>query len=127
MTDEQQIQAAIGDIAVQASHKSAGGVTYYLSKSFQYDSFKRGDIKKDLGGGMFRYAVINLRTSNVQIQVNGDSATTTGTYQLGLKLEFNSPEETTSSPFKLGWKREDGAWKISNADGNKLPPGLTGG
>jgi len=127
MTDEQQIQAAISDIGTQASHKSSGGITFYLSKDFRYDTVKPGEIRKNLTAGMLQYAAINLRTSDVQVQVNGDTATTTGQYHLGLKNDFSSPEQTTDSAFKLAWKREDGAWKISNADGNTLPPGLTGG
>jgi len=127
LSDEQQIQAAISDIATQANHKHSGGVANYLSKDFQLDGVKRAEFQKQLTLGMLQYAVINLRTSDVQVRTNGDTATTTGQYHLGLKIEFSSPEQTTDSAFKLTWKREDGGWKISNADGNKLPPGLTGG
>jgi len=127
LSDEQQIQAAIQDIATQANHKHSGAVANYLSIGFQLDGVKRAEIQKQLTLGMLQYAVINLRTSDVQVQINGDTATTTGQYHLGLKTEFSSPEQTTDSAFKLTWKREDGQWKISNADGNKLPPALTGG
>lgn len=124
--DEQQIRAALDGIAVQASNKSSGGVTSFLTKDFQLDGIKKSDIQKQLTLGLLQYRVVNLRVSNVRVQVNGDTATTKGRYDLGLKTEFSSPEEESSNDFSLKWKREDGQWKISDADGNKLPPGLGG-
>ena len=124
LTDEQQIQAALDGIATQASHKSAGGITSFLAKDFQLDGMKKSDLQKQLTIGMLNFRVVNMKISGVQVQVNGDTATTRGRYDLGLKTEFTSPEEKYASDFSLKWKRENGQWKISNADGNKLPMGL---
>lgn len=127
LSDEDQIRQSLDGIATQASHKSSSGVTSFLSKDFQMDGLKRKDITQQLTLGMLQYAVVNLKVSNVQVQTNGNTATSTGHYDVGLKSEFSSPEQKTSSEFSLKWKREDGQWKISDADGNKLPPGLGGG
>ncbi len=127
LSDEQQIEAALDGIATQASHKSAGGVASFLAKDFQFDGFKRSDVRQQLAVGLLQYSAVNMKVSNVQVQVNGDTATTRGHYDLGLKRDFNSPEDKVPSDFSLKWKREDGQWKIYNADGNTLPPGLTGG
>lgn len=91
------------------------------------DGTKKGQIQKQLAYGLLSYAVIEATISPSQIEVKGDTATTKGRYNLGLKQEFTSPAQNYSSEFTLQWKREDGQWKISNADGNKLPAGLMGG
>lgn len=126
LTDEQQIQAALDGIATQASHKSSGGITSFLAKDFQLDGVKKSDLQKQLTLGMLQYRVVNMKISGVQVQVSGDTATTKGLYDLGFKTEFSSPEEKYSSDFSLKWKREDSQWKIADAQGNKLPPGLGG-
>ena len=51
--------------------------------------------------------------------------TTNGHYDLSLKPEYTSPANTVGSEFTVKWKRENGEWKISNADGNKLPQGMS--
>lgn len=127
LSDEQQIQAALDGIATAASNRSSGGVTSFLAKNFQLDGLKKSDIQQRLTLGMLQYRVVNLHVSGVQVQVNGDTATTKGHYDLGLKTEFSSPEEKMSDNFSLKWKRENGQWKIADAQGNKLPPGLGGG
>ncbi|BCM89676.1 hypothetical protein IAD21_01523 [Abditibacteriota bacterium] len=127
LSDEDQIRQSLDGIASQVSHKNSGGVTSFLSKKFQLDGLKKSDIQKQLTIGMLSYATIEATISPSQIKIDGDTATTTGHYNLGMKQEFNSPVQNYSSEFTLQWKREDGQWKISNADGNKLPPGLTGG
>ncbi len=127
LSDQEQIRAALDGLAAQASHKNSSGVTSFLTKDFQMDGLKKKDLRQQLTVGMLQYAVVNLKITSVQAEVNGDSATTRGRYELGLKQEFSSPEQKTSSDFVLKWKREDGQWKISDADGNKLPPGLAGG
>ncbi len=127
LTDEQQIRVALDDIGAQAGHKSAGGVTYYLSKDFRVQGLGPNGLRKQLAGGFLEYAAVRLQTSGVQIKVTGDTATTTGLYDIGLKREFNSPEEKFSDLFTLKWKREDGGWKISDAPGVTVPKGLDGG
>lgn len=127
LSDEDQIKVALDGLAAQASNKSASGVTSFLSKDFQIDGLKRGDLKKQLTLGLLQYRVVEMKTSRVEVQVSGDTATTTGYYYLNLKSEYTSPGDKYNAPFTLKWKREDGTWKISNADGNKLPTGLSGG
>lgn len=126
LSDEDQIEQALNGIATQVSHKSAGGIASYLSKDFQIDGIKKGDIQKQLAYGMLTYASIKMGIAASRIEVNGDTATTKGHYDMGLKREFSSPEQNFEADFSLKWKREDGQWKISNADGNRIPPGLSG-
>ena len=127
LTDEQQLRVALDDIATQAGHKNAGGITYYLSKDFRVQGLGPNGLKKQLVGGFLEYAAVRLNTSGVQVKVTGDTATTTGVYDIGLKKEFTSPEDKFSDIFTLQWKREDGEWKIADAPGVKAPMGLGGG
>lgn len=127
LSDEQQIRAALDGIETQASHKSSGGITSFLARDFEMNGLKRKELTQSLTAGLLGYRVVNLKISRVQVQVSGDTATTKGHYDLGLKTEFTSPEQPFFNDFKLKWKREDGQWKISNADDNTLPPGLVGG
>jgi hypothetical protein len=126
LSDEEQIRQSLDGIAAQASHKSAKGIISYLSKDFQIDGTKKSDIQNQLTYAMLSKAAIEMKIGPSQVQVEGDTATTKGSYNLGLKQEFNSPIQNYTSDFTLKWKREDGQWKISNADGNKLPPGIMG-
>lgn len=127
LSDQDQIRQAMSGLATQVSNKSAKGIVSYLSDDFQMSGVKKGQIQKQLVYGLLSYAAVEAKIDPSQIEVNGDTATTKGNYNLGLKQEFNSPVQNYSSEFTLKWKRENGQWKISNADDNKIPPGLMGG
>lgn len=121
LTDEEQIQANIAGIELGASHRAAGEVAWYLSEKFNYNGTKRSEFRKQLTLGMLQYRIIDLSSSGVQIKVNGDSATSSGTYQLSLKSEPDSSPEIHRGEFKLSWVREEGTWKLRTAEGDQMP------
>ena len=117
LTDEQQIAANIDGLTASANNKSAGGVASYLSKKFIFNGIRKKDFQNQLVGGFLQYRVVKLQTSGLQTKINGDTASSEGRWSLGLKSEYTSPEERTSGTFELQWRRENGEWKIVEADG----------
>lgn len=122
LTDEQQIAANLAGIESAASNKSASGVASYLSKNFKFNGIKKSEFQNQLVGAFLQYRVVKLQTDGVKTQVKGDAATSVGGWNLGIKSEFTSPEQTTSGQFELKWRKEDGEWKIVEANGQgELP------
>jgi hypothetical protein len=114
LTDE-QILAAMDAICVAAENRSPRGVANFLAKDFKFGDMKKSEFQNSLAGGILQYRVIKLSLSNQKVDINEDSAVSSGNYSLSLKSEFNSSPDLTSGRFNLKWKKVDGEWLIMTA------------
>ena len=121
LTDEQQIAAAINAISAAANARSPRGVANYLAKDFKFGSTSKSEFQNFLVGAMLQHRVVNLQTSSVKVEVNGETATSGGHYVLSLKPEFDSPPEVLSGRFGLEWRKIDGEWVVVRAQGEHQP------
>ena len=122
LTDHQQIAANLDGIADAASRRSARGVANFLSKDFDFNGTNKRDFQNQLVAGLLQYRVVELKLNGVQTNVNGDSASSAGRYNLSLKSEYNSPPQVSTGEFKLKWRKIDGEWKVVGGQGTA--PGL---
>jgi ketosteroid isomerase-like protein len=118
LNDQQQIAAALDGICAAASARSPRGVANYLAKDFKIAGMGKSEFQNSLAGGILQYRVIELRVPNTKIVVNGEAATSEGSFNLSLKPEFNSAPEVRTGRFKLQWRKTDEGWLISKADGD---------
>ncbi|RYG70941.1 nuclear transport factor 2 family protein [bacterium] len=120
LTDEQRIAAAMEGICAAASARSPRGIANHLAKEFRMGSMSKSEFQNSLAGGILQYRVIELKLTNPQVTVNGTSGTSNGNYTLSLKSEYNSPPQILSGKFDLTWKKIDGQWLVTKAEG-ELP------
>jgi hypothetical protein len=116
LTDREQILAAMDGIRDAANNRSPRGVVNFLAKDFKLGEVSKSEFQNSLAGAILQYRVIDLSLSNPQVIVNGVSGTSSGTYVLSLKSEYNSPPEITRGRFALKWKKVEGEWLISGGE-----------
>lgn len=121
LSAEEQIAANLEDLARAASGKRLSGIMTYLDKDFKYGSMGRKDVQSSLAAAFWQFRKIDVQISGVKIQVNQDTAMSTGHYTVATQRETTSPPDTSAGDFKIGWKRQDGEWKAVNAEGGQLP------
>ncbi|HEX9997987.1 MAG TPA: nuclear transport factor 2 family protein [Abditibacterium sp.] len=118
LSDKEQIALALDEICAAAEARSARGIANYLSKDFKFGAqTSKKDFQNSLVGGILQYRVINLDIAGVKVDVNSATATSDGRYVLNLRSEANSPPEILSGQFLLKWRKIDGQWLITNANG----------
>lgn len=121
LSDEGQIIAAIFDIRAAANARSPRGIANYLAKDFKFGETSKADFQNSLVGAMLQYRVVDLQIPSVAIGVKGETARCDGRYILSLKSEFNSPPEIFAGKFTLKWRKDNGQWLVTNAQGEQIP------
>lgn len=117
LSDSQQIAANLDALVDATNRRSARGVSRFLSSDFEFGGTKKRDFQPQLAGALLQYRVVELELSGVQTTVNGDSANSSGRYNLSLKSELASPPELSKGEFKVRWRKIEGEWKIVQATG----------
>jgi hypothetical protein len=120
-TDDEQIALTLSDITREAAKRNARGIVQYLGSGFDWQGQKRKDVQRWLAGGFIQSRDVQLKLPSVSTRVNGDQATTTGTFDLSFRQEPTAPVERRSGDFTLHWQRQDGQWKIVKAEGGEAP------
>ncbi len=121
LTDEQQIAAALNGITAAANARSPRGIADYLAKDFQFGSTTKSEFQNSLVGGILQYRVIDLKLAGTKTEVNGETASSQGRYVLSLKSEFTSPPEVFAGKFALKWRKIEGQWLVTGAQGEQTP------
>lgn len=121
LTDEQQIAAALDGITSAANNRQPRGVANYLAKDFKFGSTRKKEFQQSLAAGILQYRVVDLKLAGVQVDVNGETATSSGRYTLNLKSEYTSPAEVFPGNFDLKWRKIDGEWLVTEVEGTTVP------
>ncbi len=116
LTDEQQIAANLDAICEAAKNRSPRGIADSLAKDFKIGGLGKKEFQQSLAAGILQFRVVDLGVSGVKSSVKGDTATSSGSFLLSLKSEFDSPPQIQSGRFDLKWRKIDGEWKIIGAD-----------
>ncbi|HVF11077.1 MAG TPA: hypothetical protein VNA16_09760 [Abditibacteriaceae bacterium] len=122
LTDEEQIAANLSDLTRAAAKRNARGITQYLGSGFDWQGKQRQEVQRWLAGGFIQSRDLQLSLPSVSTQVNGERATTSGTYDLSFRQTPEAPVERHFGDFKLHWQRQDGQWKIVKAEGGAALP-----
>jgi len=122
LTDDEQIAANLSGITREAAKRNARGIVRYLGSGFDWQGQKRKDVQRWLGSGFIQSRDLELKLPSVSTQVKGETATTTGTFDLSFRPTPEAPIERRSGSFKLQWQQQDGQWKIVKAEGGEALP-----
>ncbi len=117
LSPEQQIAAALDDASQALEARSPRRVLAYLTPEFKWNNTSREELSNLLRGTAFQWRDVRLQRFNERIEVNGDSATSSGSYSLTYRNGPQAAPETQNGNYILRWQLRDGEWKIVAATG----------
>lgn len=123
-TPQQQIIAALDDAETAIERRSVSGVMQHLARDFKWNSSSRSEVADLLRGTFFQARDVQITRSGESINVNGETATSTGTYRATYKTSPQGPPETSEGRFTLYWRLEDGQWKMYQANASGIGAGV---
>jgi hypothetical protein len=74
LSDEEQIRAAIDDMADAASHKQLGKLMEHVSEHYQGEAGGKADLKSLLASFLFRSDFVSAWVTHLDVQVDGNDA-----------------------------------------------------
>lgn len=114
---EKELRAAIGDMAAAIDQQRVADSLKHVSEDFTRESgaFGKADARRVLAGAMLRNEKIHLTTSVTDLRIDGERAFV----KLRVIAAGGSgllPERGQMWEFDSVWRREDGQWKVYNAE-----------
>ena len=120
LSPEEQISRQLTGLEESVEAKNVRGIAGYLAADFVYEGAggaSRKDVLNGARGTLFQARDVQVDLSNVQTQVNGNKASSSGDVRMSLRPSPNAAVETRTSNFALDWELRDGTWKIVRARG----------
>ena len=114
---ERELRAAVTSMAQAIEQREPVAFMNFVSDEFARESggFGKTDIKRVLAGVYLRNQKITLTTTVTDVRIEGDRARAKvrvmATGGAGLL-----PERGQTWDFDSAWRREDGRWKVYNAE-----------
>jgi len=118
-SDEQILISSLDNAASAIRDRSVGRVMGVLAPGFSTGGTSRGEFNQMMTGAFFQWRDVKLDLSNRKVQINGDSATTTGRFALNYRPQEGASPESQSGDFSLNWQKIDGVWKVVSATGGE--------
>jgi len=114
---EKELRAAISDIASAIEAQRVADALKHVSEDFTRESgaFGKADARRVLAAAMLRNEKIHLTTSVTDLRIDGERAFV----KLRVIAAGGSgllPERGQTWEFDSVWRREDGQWKVYNAE-----------
>jgi hypothetical protein len=114
---EGELRAAIGQMASAIEQRKPTALLEHLAEDFtrESDAFGKRDVGRLLVGVLLRNEKITVNAAVTSVRITGDRARTKvrvfATGGSGLL-----PERGQTWEFDAGWRRENGAWRVFNAE-----------
>jgi ketosteroid isomerase-like protein len=119
LSDEQQIAANIKAIRLAVEARSARRIAYYLADDFTWNGHNKREINSQLTGTFFQWREVTAMLTKLQVTVHGNAAIATGKFSLSLRPSPNARAVAYLGDFKLTWKKRDGQWLLTKAEGKE--------
>ena len=123
LTTEQQIVANMDDAARALENRLPRGILRHLAPEFSADGTSRKEFDSILKGMLFQWREVQVQRFNERVEVNGDSAVSSGTYRLSYRSAPDAPIESQSGSYSLQWRLLDGEWKVVAAKSDTAKSG----
>lgn len=117
LTPEDQLRGEVEILRRAVENRQTGNIMNRLHRRFTWSGSNRQEFQSYLIGAFFEWRNIDLQLSPLKIQVQGDSATTGGTYILQYRPRPDEPLTTRTGRFLLHWQQADGKWQVVKAEG----------
>lgn len=122
LTDTEQVQANLTAISQAAMRHSSQGIMNYLATGFSWNDHNRHDVASLLGGAMFELNEVRIETSDVNVQVQGNTAVSIGNYTVTVQQRKNDTPSTYSGKFRMEWEKQKGQWLATKANSEGQSP-----
>ena len=119
LSPEQQIILQLDDVSSALQNRSANRVLGHLSSDFKWNNSGRKEIGDLLRGSMLGFRDVQLQRSGETIHVNGDSATSSGSFRLNYRTSQGGEAQAHEGDYTLQWRKIDGNWKITAVKGGE--------
>lgn len=119
LSPEQQIASQVEGLSQAIQNRSVGNTAGYLAKEFVWHSTPKTDVVEGMRGAFYSWREVQLNPSGLQIEVNGERATSSGNFSLSFRPGPDAAPEVRAGKFKLFWELRDGQWKVVKAEGGE--------
>lgn len=119
LSPQQQIAANLDDVASALQSRAANRVLSHLAPEFSWNNSSRKEIGDILRGSLLGFRDVQLQRSGETVQVQGDTATSSGSFRLSYRSSQGGQPQTQSGEYSLQWRKIDGEWKITSAKGGE--------
>jgi hypothetical protein len=117
LTAEQQIKTSLDDAQAALQKRSTAGVLRHLAPGFSWNNSSRDEFASLLKGGLFQARDIQIQRYDEQIIVNGDEATSRGTFRATYRATPKGELTRQRGTYQMRWKMLDEGWKITAIEG----------
>ena len=117
LTSEQQIAANLNAAESALKQRSAGGILRHFAPEFSASGTSRDEFSSLLKGTLFQWRDVKMRRSNELITINGNEATSSGSYRISYRTSPNQPRQIQRGNYVLHWRRINDEWKVVKAEG----------
>jgi hypothetical protein len=115
--DRELIQSHLESIRTAAQRDNPNGILSHLDENFRLSGASKSELRSHLTGFFWTYEITAVDLAGVEVAVDGETATSGGTYSIRWRSGPNAAEETRSGPFTAKWRKTDGKWKITEVTG----------
>lgn len=118
LSPEQQLRRDMDGLQAGVENTSPRDVLYYVADDFKWNDTDREGFSKLLKGAFLETSKIAATRTGETYQINGDSATVSGTFNARYKRTRepkDAPMNTLNGNYTLQWQMHDGDWKIVSA------------
>jgi hypothetical protein len=118
-SDTEQIRSVLDAAASGLKDRAASRITGNLTPDFKWGETSRSEFNQILSGALWQARDIDLVRTNEQIEVRGDTATSTGKYRASYRPAPEAGVETNSGNYSVTLRKIDGDWKIQSLRGGE--------
>jgi hypothetical protein len=118
--DREVVLGEMEAIRIAALRKNPVGIVSRLSDDFRFAGARRDEIQAQLVGFFWSNDAVEPTFSNLQVEVEGDLATSTGEYTVRWRPQPSAPFQTRTGSFRAQWRKDQrGRWKIALLTGGE--------
>jgi len=118
--DHEAILGEIEAIRLAASRDNAVGIASRLAEDFRFEGARKEEIQTQLVGFFWSNDAVEATMSNLQVEVDGDLATSSGIVTLRWRTEPSEPFKTRTGQFRARWRKDEkGRWKVALLTGGE--------
>jgi ketosteroid isomerase-like protein len=117
--DREVIMAEVEAIRKAVENQNPKGILSRLEEGFKFQGASKSELRSHLVAFFFQNSDVRLDLAGVDATVEGDSATSSGSYSARWKSGPTAPDEVRTGRFIAKWRKIEGQWKIVEATGDK--------
>jgi hypothetical protein len=124
LSSEQVIERQLETMRQGIEKRSVGRITQYISSDCTWNGMDGKSLRAAIAQSLLQWRDVRLDFEDTNTVVSGDNATSSGRYILTVRETKDAKPETFRGSFGLQWKKHNGNWVVTQADGGEQLPGI---